>query len=112
MQDRGAGMSGGDEQQPDELMRRLGEYADDDPSEERDHPLVLRYLLPEDFAAPLTLPKVSLRLEEARAQIAAIALDKARHARADRGAGRRTAAAREAKKTGANPAPRQEQAAD
>ena len=79
MQDRGAGMSGGDEQQPDELMRRLGEYADDDPSEERDHPLVLRYLLPEDFAAPLTLPKVSLRLEEARAQIAAIALDKARH---------------------------------
>jgi len=74
-------MSGADERQRDGLMRRLGEYAEDvcfDPSE-RDHPLVLRYLVPEDFTAPLALPKVSPQLEAARAQIAAIALDKARH---------------------------------
>ena len=74
-------MSGANEQQRDRLMRRLREYAEDvcfDPSE-RDHPLVLCYLVPEDFTAPLGLPKVSPHLEAARAQIAAIALDKARH---------------------------------
>jgi len=78
---QGGGMRGTEEQQRDEMMRRLDEYAVDvcfDPSE-RDHPLVLRYLVPEDFTAPLALPKVSPQLEAARAQIAAIALDKARH---------------------------------
>jgi hypothetical protein len=77
----GAGMSGADEQRCAELMSGLGEYAEDvcfDPSE-RHHPLVLRYLVPEDFSAPLALPKVPSRLEAARAQIAAIALDKACH---------------------------------
>ena len=74
-------MNGASEQQRDELMRRPGEYAEDfsfDPSE-RHHPLVLSYLVPEDFTAPLALPEVSPELKAARAQIAAIALDKARH---------------------------------
>ncbi len=70
-------MSGDKWQQLDEL--RLGRHAENDHAEERDHPLVLRYLLPEDFTAPLPLPKVSPQLDAARAQIAAIALEKARH---------------------------------
>ncbi len=74
-------MSGADEQQHDVLMHRLGVYAEDVCFDraERDHPLVLRYLVPEDFTAPLALPKVSPQLEAALGQIAAIALDKARH---------------------------------
>src|SRR3954449_4183752 len=50
---------------------------DEDP--DRDHPLVLRYNLPKDWLQPLALPSASARHEQARAQIAAIALDKARH---------------------------------
>src|SRR4051794_34702004 len=46
---------------------------------DRDHPLVLRYNPPKDWLQPLALPSVSARHEQARAQIAAIALDKARH---------------------------------
>ena len=46
---------------------------------DRDYPLVLRYNPPEDWLQPLALPSASARHEEARAQIAAIALDKARH---------------------------------
>src|SRR4051794_4041508 len=50
---------------------------DGDP--DRDHPLVLRYKPPEDWLQPLALPSASARHEQARAQIVAIALDKARH---------------------------------
>src|SRR3954453_21796485 len=46
---------------------------------DRDHPLVLRYNPPKDWLQPLALPSASARHEQARAQIAAIALDKARH---------------------------------
>ena len=71
--------SAADEPDFNELKCRFGESEDVcfDPSE-RDHPLVLRYLVPEDFSAPLALRKASPRLEAARAQIAAIALDRAR----------------------------------
>ena len=50
---------------------------DSDP--DRDHPLVLRYKPPEDWLQPLALPSASARHERARAQIVAIALDKAKH---------------------------------
>src|SRR6478735_2222273 len=46
---------------------------------DRDHPLVLRYNPPEGWLQPLALPSASSRHELARAQIAAIALDKAQH---------------------------------
>ena len=46
---------------------------------DRDHPLVLRYNPPEGWLQPLALPSASARHEQARAQIAAIALDKAQH---------------------------------
>src|SRR4051794_17597660 len=49
-------------------------------SEDRDHPLVLRYLPPEGWLDPLGLqPARSKRHAQARAQILAIALDKASH---------------------------------
>jgi hypothetical protein len=50
---------------------------DGDP--DRDHPLVLRYNPPEGWLQPLALPSTSARHEQARAQISAIALDKARN---------------------------------
>src|SRR4051794_32694532 len=46
---------------------------------DRDHPLVLRYNPPKGWLQPLALPSASALHEQARAQIAAIALDKARH---------------------------------
>jgi hypothetical protein len=52
------------------LSRREWEIAED-----RDHPLVLRYIPPRDWLKPLGLPIVSPRHEEAHAQVAAIALD-------------------------------------
>jgi hypothetical protein len=47
--------------------------------EDRDHPLVLRYNPPEGWLKPLGLAPASARKEQAQAQIAAIAVDKARH---------------------------------
>lgn len=44
-------------------------------AEDRDHPLVLRYIPPPDWLKPLGLPIASSRHGEARAQVAAIALD-------------------------------------
>src|SRR3954469_16167814 len=51
--------------------------ADFDHAEPRDHPLVLRHYPPPDWLKPLGLPPARPRCEQARAQIAAIALDKA-----------------------------------
>jgi hypothetical protein len=51
----------------------------DEHREDRDHPLVLRYSTEPDWLKPLSLPKAPSRHELARAQIAAIAVDKARH---------------------------------
>jgi hypothetical protein len=48
-------------------------------SEDRDHPLVLRYNPPEGWLKPFGLTPASTRKEQAQAQIAAIAVDKARH---------------------------------
>jgi hypothetical protein len=45
--------------------------------EDRDHPLVLRYDPPPDWLKSLGLPPASTQHEQARAQIAAIAIDKA-----------------------------------
>src|SRR5262249_14844449 len=49
------------------------------PEEDRDHPLVLRYNVEPDWLKPLGLPPASPKHERVRAQIAGIALDKARH---------------------------------
>ncbi len=46
-----------------------------DGTEDRDHPLVLRYLAPINWLKPLGLPAAASRHERAREQIAAIALD-------------------------------------
>src|SRR3954471_11560670 len=46
---------------------------------DRDHPLVLRYNPPKGWLQLLALPSASAQHEQARAQIAAVAIDKARH---------------------------------
>lgn len=50
---------------------------DEADAEDRDHPLVLRYNVEADWLKPLGLPPATSRHEQGRAQIAAIAIDKA-----------------------------------